>query len=102
MAPLNPLDPAVMEPVAIALSYAKLYPSMVKDFMGKQDCALVHATGNMIANTTGSPTAQSGPITHTITKGGSDKIAQGKKAGFSAAAKTGDVDSVLSMTGVTE
>jgi len=91
MAPVNPLDPALFDKVASKLTYAKLYPLIMADFMGKGDCKAVHMAGNMIVNTTGGPTSQSGPVTHTVAQGGSDSIAQGKKAAYEAALKVGGV-----------
>ena len=91
MAPLNPLNPATFDKVAAKLTYAKLFPLIMQDFMGKADCKLVHAVGNMLVNTTGGPTSQSGPVTHVAVQGGSDSITQAKKAAYEAASKAGGV-----------
>lgn len=93
-------DPEQLEKIQIALTYAKLYPSMVKDFMGKQDCRSVHGPGNMLADVQGSPFKQSGPVLHTAFQGGSDLQAQSKKAKYEAAVKTGDLDSILGALGL--
>lgn len=99
MAPVNELDPALFDKIAIALTYAKLYPSIQKDFMGKLDCKKVHITGNMLVNTTGGPTAQTGPVTHIITQGGDDTIAKGLKAKYEAAVEAGDLDTIIGQLG---
>ena len=96
MAPVNPLDPALFDKVAIALTYAKLYPSLVRDFMGKQDCLAVHAPGNIVSTVVGTP------VIHTTIQGGSSIIAQSKKAAYMATLKIGDLDNLLSLTGVSE
>lgn len=95
MAPVNELNGAVYDTFATNIIYAKLFPLIVDDFMGKLDCKLVHITGNMIANTTGSPAAQSGPVLHLATQGGSDKISQATKLKYEAALKVGDVLSLV-------
>jgi hypothetical protein len=91
MAPLNPLNNAIFDKFATAVIYAKLYPYIMSDFMGKLDCKLVHAPGNMIVNTVGGPTAQSGTVIHTASQGGSDSVTTGLKAKYKAAMQVGDV-----------
>lgn len=47
----------------IELLYKRLVQYMKNDFMGKEDCRMIHTEGNMLAGET--------PVTHTSTQGGS-------------------------------
>lgn len=64
--------------------YYLLFPLMKKDFMGRSDCELVHAEGNMIAVVSGA----SGTVTHII-RGGSDTILSVKEATYKALSEEG-------------
>ena len=98
MAPVNKLNPAAFEKIAIPLTYAKLYPSIQKDFMGKIDCRVVHGPGNMLVNTVGGPAAQSGPVIHTFAQGGEEKVALGLKGKYKAAVEAGDLDRIIKLS----
>jgi hypothetical protein len=99
MAPVNPFDPQLLDELQIGLTYAKLFPTLTKDFMGKQDCRSVHGPGNMQAETQGSPVKQSGPVIHLTFQGGNDVQSQAKKAKYKTAVETGDLDYVLEALG---
>jgi hypothetical protein len=98
MAPINPLDPAVFNQLATSLTYAKLYPLIQKDFMGKMDCKQIHTPPNQIANTVGGPTAQSGQVICVI-QGGSDILASAKKIEYEAIVQSGDIDHLIEVLG---
>jgi hypothetical protein len=63
-----PIDEAAYEKAAIEISYAKMFPLMVEDFLTRHDCKEMMAESNLIVTvqagqavtTTGSPSAQSG------------------------------------------
>lgn len=95
MAPVNPVNPALFDKIAAALTYAKLYPFIQRDFMGKADCRLVHAPGNMILQGTAGPVPLVGTVVHTLNQGGAEAIAKGKLAAYKAQVKGGDLDSLL-------
>lgn len=95
MAPLNPVNPALFDKVAAALTYAKLYPLIQADFMGKLDCASVHAPGNMQLLGVAGPVPVTGTVLHTVNQGGSQKIAKGMIARYKLQVKTGDLDSII-------
>jgi hypothetical protein len=62
-----------------------MYPLIVKDFMGRDDCRAVHTEGNMNAPTSG------GPVTHAAMRGGQDTFAKIKEAIYRLRAEAGDV-----------
>lgn len=95
MAPINPVNPALFDKVAAALTYAKLYPLIEKDFMGKLDCASVHAPGNMQLAGTAGPIPIIGTVVHVLNQGGSQKVSKGKIAAYKAQVKAGNLDSII-------
>jgi hypothetical protein len=98
MAPVNAIDPALFDKVAISLTYAKLYPLIQKDFMGKLDCRAVHAPGNMILSGTAGPAPLAGTVVHAVNQGGADIIASSKKVIYKTKVEAGDMDFILKMS----
>jgi hypothetical protein len=66
--------------------YYHLFPFIKEDFMGRQDCALVHTDGNMQAVVAGS----TGTVTH-ITRGGSDNLLAVKETEYRTYVEQGTV-----------
>lgn len=81
---INTYDRARYQNWDVEQSYYKHYPYILRDFMGKGDCGLVHQEGNMTAPTSG------GPVAHVI-RGGSDTLAQTKAAVYQTYAEEGQV-----------
>lgn len=97
MAPVNPINPAAFDKVATGLTYAKLYPLIQKDFMGRLDCVSVHSPGNMQLVGTAGPNPITGTVVHAVNNGGTQKIAQAKKVEYSAKVAIGDMDYILKL-----
>jgi hypothetical protein len=93
MAPVNPLNPVVFDEVATKMTYAKLYPLIMKDFRHLMDCNTRHMPGNqqvkvVIPAGTGAVDSyiQGIPIDPTWMPG-----AQAKQGAYEAAASSGDI-----------
>jgi len=86
---INTYDRARYQSWDVEQSYYKHYPYILRDFMGKTDCGLVHQEGNMTAPSSG------GPVAHVI-RGGSDTLAQTKAVIYQGYAEGGQARVVAS------
>lgn len=53
--------------------------------MGRTDCQMVHAPGNIVSSTTG------GPVTHTVFQGGHSTVCDSLESSYRAMEEQGDV-----------
>lgn len=98
MAPISPVNPVLFDKVATALTYAKLYPLIQRDFMGKLDCRAVHAPGNMLLTGTAGPLPLVGTVTHIVVQGGSSNFSEIKKVEYKAKVEAGDLDYITALS----
>jgi hypothetical protein len=84
---LFPLDLDKYKEWTIKQLYYLLFPYIKEDFMGRKDCELVHAEGNMQAIVSGA----TGTVTHTI-RGGSDTLISIKGAEYRAKVEEGRIE----------
>ena len=89
---LFPLDIDQFKAWSVQQMYYLLYPYIKEDFMGRDDCQLVHQEPNMTV-LVGTVTI---PVTHVI-RGGSDTLATIKELEYRALAEEGRI-----TTGVAE
>jgi hypothetical protein len=64
--------------------YYLLFPYIKEDFMGRKDCQIVHAEGNMQAVVSG----ETGIVTHAV-RGGSDTVLAAKEAEYRVLSEEG-------------
>jgi len=83
---LFPLDLDQFKDWTIQQLYYLLYPHIMEDFMGKPDCKLIHQEPNMTVLVSGVTI----PVTH-ILRGGSDNLAEAKKAQYRLLVEEGRV-----------
>lgn len=81
----RPVNIASIQDFAIRQTYLKLYPFIKRDFMGRTDCQMVHAPGNIVAPTSG------GPVAHTVFQGGHSTVADSLEAQYKTMEETGDI-----------
>ncbi len=81
----RPIDLDQIQDFAIRQTYMKMYKYIKADFMGRQDCRLVHLPGNIVSPTSG------GPVTHAVFQGGHSQVADSLEQSYKAMEEQGDV-----------
>ncbi len=81
----RPVNIASIIDFATRQMYLKLYPLIKRDFMGRDDCRLVHAPGNIVAPTYG------GPVVHTAFQGGHSTVSDSLESQYRTMEETGDI-----------
>lgn len=81
----RPINLDQVQDFAIRQTYLKMFKYMKQDFMGRQDCRLVHGPGNIVSPTTG------GPVVHTVFQGGHSLTLDSLEQSYRELEEVGDV-----------
>jgi len=82
---LIPLDLKRYGRWSVERLYKLLFPYLKRDFMGREDCRMVHVEGNINAPPTG------GPVTYTAARGGQGTLLEIKAAQYRAEVEAGTI-----------